>query len=659
MILQIKVRARARGETYVRASPRVSAPVYGKGNAVEPRVRPKASGVAVMGASLLTTPLDNQVTDCLRFSMSFFHPIQQSAKQLYHTALPLSPTSSLLRKSCLQQVTDNQLSRVATFLGAPSAWGLLLRSIDVRPRRLSCIATSVQGVIAACGDIVNVYDAITFVLRQSLRAPETVTKIRDSSDGSILFFAHSSSVTMWDVQTGGHIHTFTTRSTIQDMAVSTTGDHIACGLSSGSVEFWNIHTKEEGESFEVEQPIVAIHWPSHRVLVAATLHTLHTHDIIVGKITDKLPVPGRVWGMVYFEGQNEFLVGASRKKPQSKTGQKESFFVVIGWGQGGSKPLSVLEQSVAAIVGQLSNPVLVNRKIVCLTPAGGVRSFDPRHHSWTESPPLLDAALSVAVSLNRNLVVQTEDSIQILPVDVLASVKVNDDDRWSHIYPLGERHIACVLQQKKHFTLLELETLGEVGHDHDTWSLGSPSVETRRFDTLLSEWGNTDEDVPFGGLSPNFTWVVTVSGSPQKLSLRNARHGLAIESRILTHDELQAGEAYGVVFGSENRFYLKVAGPGWRVQIPYDIVASPASGYYSHTITKGKPVPLQEPRATSPYILDENCEWVLDAESRKICWISPGNIRRGKGGHFWAGLSLVMVGDDRVVRKLTLKDPDC
>ena len=34
-------------------------------------------------------------------------------------------------------------------------------------------------------------------------------------------------------------------------------------------------------------------------------------------------------------------------------------------------------------------------------------------------------------------------------------------------------------------------------------------------------------------------------------------------------------------------------------------------------------------------------------------------LRRGDGSHFWSGLSLVMVRDDGVVRKLTFKDPDC
>ena len=115
---------------------------------------------------------------------------------------------------------------------------------------------------------------------------------------------------------------------------------------------------------------------------------------------------------------------------------------------------------------------------------------------------------------------------------------------------------------------------------------------------------------------------------------------------------------YDVTFDSESRFYLKIDGPGGLTKISHDITASPSMGY-SHTITKGEPVPLSGPREISPYTLDTNYEWVLDAKSRKVCWISPGDIRRGNGGHFWAGLSLIMLGDDGVVRKLTFKDPDC
>jgi hypothetical protein len=73
-----------------------------------------------------------------------------------------------------------------------------------------------QRIVAACEDVANIYDAVTFVLQQSLHIPETVTKIQGSPEGSTLFFAHLHSITMWDVQTGGLTHTFTVdpRSTI-------------------------------------------------------------------------------------------------------------------------------------------------------------------------------------------------------------------------------------------------------------------------------------------------------------------------------------------------------------------------------------------------------------------------------------------------------------
>ena len=114
--------------------------------------------------------------------------------------------------------------------------------------------TSFQQIIAGCEDTVNVYDAVTFVLQQSLSTPEKVTKIQVSPNGSILFFAHTSSVTMWDVQTGGLIYTFTTQSEINDIAISTTGNYIACGSSDGSIAFWNVHTRE-GRGFGNGPPI--------------------------------------------------------------------------------------------------------------------------------------------------------------------------------------------------------------------------------------------------------------------------------------------------------------------------------------------------------------------------------------------------------------------
>jgi hypothetical protein len=653
-------------------------------------------------------------TDCLRLSMHFFHPIQQCAQHVYHTAFPLLPTSSQLRKYCLQGVADNQLSCITAFSGAPDTWGLLQRTIGVRPRQLTCIATSAQRIIAACGDAVTVYDAVTFALRQSLHAPETVVKIQGSPDGSTLFFAHSHSVTMWDVQTGGLTHTFTAQPEVTDIAVSTVGDHIACGLSDGSTTFWNINTKIEGKDFEDDegfeddedledaegfennkgfengkgfgdgQPVVAICWVSPLEFAVATRGTVYIRDITTGKISDDFSVPGRVWGMVYLENKGQLLVGTSQ--PGLGVDQNSCFLGIIVSEQRdapGSRELRLLFTRPLAPFGEeLSSPTLAGGEVTCITSPSGVRSFDTKSCDSRNNPPLLDAATSVAVSLNRNLVAQTKDSIQIFSLDVLQSSEARNDVGSSHVYPLGEKHIVCLLQPTRRLTLLELETLRELHSDDNTSTLGpapmdqSPSarasfsrglvaefgvsvvMQAWRSGTPLPEWSEAaDQDPPLSGLSPDGTRIATFCSSPWRgLRLKDAKDGTILAELALGDGDLGMGEVYDVTFDLETRFHLKIDGPGRHAQMPYEIIPSPSLPH-SHTIIEGGPVLLSEPRATPPYTLDANCEWVVDAESRKICWISPGNVRRGSGGHFWAGLSLVMVGDDGVVRKLSFREP--
>jgi hypothetical protein len=183
-------------------------------------------------------------------------------------------------------------------------------------------------------------------------------------------------------------------------------------------------------------------------------------------------------------------------------------------------------------------------------------------------------------------------------------------------------------------------------------------MQAWRSDTPLPEWAEAaGNDPPLSGLSPSCTRIATLYNSPwQELCVKDVKAGTILAKLPLEYDDLGMGKVYDVTFDSETRFYLRIDGLGQHIQIPHSIIPSPA-GPTSHRIVKGEPMALPEPRATPPYTLDVNCEWVVDAKSRKICWISPGNVRRGNGGHFWAGLSLVMVGDDGVVRKLSFREP--
>ena len=628
-----------------------------------------------------TTALSDLATDCLRLSMHFFHPIQQCAQQIYHSALPLSPMLSQLHKSSLQSVMDDQASYVTAFSGAPETWGSLLRVIDVRPMQLTSITTFPGRIVATCGDVVNIYDAVTFVLRQSICTPETAEKIHSSPHGSILFAAHSLSITMWDVQTGGLIHTFITQSRINATAVSTMGDHIACGLSDGTVVSWDIHTKEEIKDSGNGQPVETILWLSSMKLAIATRSSVYSWDFPGGRTSNSLSTLGLVWGMVRLEDADYFLVGTSLsgEEVDSELCTLKPIKYAPGhlywWHPSGLLTMTLL--------GRLTHPTFVDNQVACIAPPSGVRLFDIGSHSWNDSLPLLDGATSIATSSNRNLVVQTNDSIQIFSVDVLKSGEVRENVRSSHVYPLGENHIICILKPSRCLILLELETLRELRPGDEALPLRSlPSARASFGRGLIAQFSvsvvmeawqsgiplperaeaadDGAEDASLSALSPSCTRVVTVFHNlPQwELRLKYVNDVATLAKIPLELGDLGVGEVYDLIFDSETRFHLKINGPGLHIQIPYDIIPSP-SGPYSYTITRREPVPLSEPRIKPPFTLDANCEWVIDTESRKICWISPGNVRRGNGGHFWAGLSLVMVGDDGVVRKLTFREPDC
>ena len=458
-----------------------------------------------------------------------------------------------------------------SFLGAPPRWGLLLTTIDVRPRRLTCIATFAQKIVAASEDIVNIYDAVYFNLEQSLRAPEPVTKIQESGDGSILYLAHSYSVNSWDSQTGGSINTFVTQSEIIDMVVSPTGDHIACGLSDGSVAFWDIRTMKQG-GLGNTHPLVAIRWLKPAELVVVTQGYVYVADVSTGETLDRFDSPDLVWGAIVLD--DGVVVGASKLDAQG--GRWKCSFTAI---KRGPKRSNTLPESIRP--DRFIRPTLVAHNIVCITPPSGVQAFD-KNYDPLKRPSALDGAKSVAVSLNRNLAVQTEDSVQVFPVGVLASGDSQDHVNFPHIYiyPLSEGYVVCV-QQNGFQSVHDLETLQAInpaffGTSH-TWTShpfpehNRESVEGFEVPTVIPRqsrlppprWTGAAEDgTLLGGLSPNYTLIATVCDLPQRrIRIVDTVPGTMLADLPLEDDDLDAGVVYHLAFDSEARFYLRVDGP--------------------------------------------------------------------------------------------------
>jgi hypothetical protein len=232
--------------------------------------------------------------------------------------------------------------------------------------------------------------------------------------------------------------------------VSQTGGHIACCLSDGSVALRNAHTKHE-DILRGIQPAVTIRWLSFVELAVATKNYTYFVNINTGgtKIADCVLNP--VWGMVVLSS-DEVAVGTSLL---DTAGEQEScIFSSMKRTQRSTWSQIPSYHTDGGFRGQLTSPMHIGNKIVCVTPPNGVRAFDTPGHHWTQ-PPLLEKAKSLAASLNRNLVVQTEDSVQIFSFDVLASDTSGKDERPSHVYPLGENHAVCLLANR-HLTIIEL-----------------------------------------------------------------------------------------------------------------------------------------------------------------------------------------------------------
>jgi len=242
--------------------------------------------------------------------MHFFHPIQQSAPHTYHSALPLSPSSPILRSTFFREKT-----LITRFFGRPDNWGSVIRTIKGTVGRFTCMTTIGRRIAAACDDgTVSIYDSVTGVLRLSLNPEHPVELVTGSPDGSILFCAHQwkPSVTLWDVQTGGLIHTFMLGSHVENTAISLEGRYLACGLLDGSVHVWEVATRTECPPFGDGFPVMHLRWLApEEQLVVVNLASLCIWDVVTGKTLYTLRMLDQVWGTAYSQKLNQLAVATT------------------------------------------------------------------------------------------------------------------------------------------------------------------------------------------------------------------------------------------------------------------------------------------------------------------------------------------------------------
>ena len=520
--------------------------------------------------------------------------------------------------------------------------------------------------IAAASDdgIVGVYDSVTGAPRLILNPQNPVRTIRGSPDGSLLFCAHEGpSITLWDIQTGGLIHTFVLKSKPKAIAISFAGCYLACGLPDGSVKVWEVANKREGGIVESGSSVVDLCWVEpEQLLAVGRVKSMEMWDAVAGKVVRRFAVKLPIRGMVYSQALNKlaflFASGAG------------STIAII---QPTSGILSTYQsqQPISCLA-----PFQATRAFVCGTVAPGLTVLDPRARTWRQVDHSV-AMISISTLPDETVVANTAGSgIQLLDLDCglpegpTTSVDTFDEDRIIAAFSTTNRHTKLLGKTYMEEVLTLPWTIGGtptncptilcVSHQkrivvYSAEMRGKWSLELRRLDRLkrsVPEWTREVDGQPLAGeISPGRGQIVIFCNT------RNSAQILLLDTKTGTpmalldvSDPFPPTRPLEIEFESNGRFYSLHD----TYRTSYDISAPLVSSIdFRGSITCRGQLPLVE-RPQRHYDLDDAHEWVI-CSSKRICWIPPGYIRSTEGGHCWVGNTLVMAGEDGILRKLTFQ----
>lgn len=154
--------------------------------------------------------------DYFSFVTKFFEVIDVSTTHIYHTALALSPLSSIVRKLYYHQ-RPTPFPRVV--FGTPDSWDTSIANSNVVfSHGSSSWSPCGQFTATWTGGAVEIRDALAFELLSTLRPTEPTSrlpvtfagsaaryfaKLAYSPDGRSLACTSGSTIAIWDIQTGG------------------------------------------------------------------------------------------------------------------------------------------------------------------------------------------------------------------------------------------------------------------------------------------------------------------------------------------------------------------------------------------------------------------------------------------------------------------------
>ena len=532
---------------------------------------------------------------------------------------------------------------------------------------------SAATIAVACGDgTVDVYESVTGVLRFSLKPPHPTQAVTGSPNGSILFCTHreNPSITLWDIQTGRHIHTFTLTTEATNTAVSLKGRYLACSLFGHTVNFWEVANGTEGPQFGNGSPITCLRWlaPEERLMVATgelvEIRDIATGNVLVHSFNMKSPVCDAV-----YSGEFDQLA--------VMTSSGANNFITLINVQTGARSVSFkLRERLSCFAFSQTAEVLV-----CGLETRGLAlvSVSPWGLTYFDLPA---TTASISTLSNGTVVANAEGvGIQLLALDEGYAPSQELIPPALTVHPLDKGRIIAVIlanvpTNRHRVILLEMDTMSEVLRipaqknlsvptDHTAVPCASLDKETVvhcyveggkaylqlwSFSSRSPRWTAPVNELPSAGdISPTCTRLATFhyARSRSDIHVWDMDNG-----RLLARLDVGWSSCpLGVTFSSKEIFHVHHD----TRRTTYVIDTSLQSGTPTHSINCREEIPLDGRGRQVKYCVDDGHEWVV-RDSQRICWIPPGYIGSDQASYCWAKSSLVMVGRDGTLRKLTFRE---
>ena len=192
--------------------------------------------------------------DGQRFLLEHYDTIHNSPSHIYHSALPLSPSSSWLYKQYNTEVSP----MVKVIKGVTAGWGVCSRTtvsssftLTISCHNNSIVVGSLSGDITILNAITGSHSAVL-----SGHTGQVVCVVFSSDGTSLVSGGVDRTVKLWDVQTGGVVKTFYGHTNlIWSVSISADCTAIASGSANYTARLWNIQTGECFHTIQQEREV--------------------------------------------------------------------------------------------------------------------------------------------------------------------------------------------------------------------------------------------------------------------------------------------------------------------------------------------------------------------------------------------------------------------